>query len=76
MKFTLSTTRYFYTEEEAIELKDLGFEFVKTESKRLTLSEPSSVDINTLEELVAFVEKYGVIVFYPKEIEIYNGYRE
>lgn len=34
------------------------------------------VEINTLKELMAFIEKYGVIVLDKDEIEIYDDYRE
>lgn len=35
-----------------------------------------SVIINTLEELMAFIEKYGMIVLDEDKIEIYDDYRE
>jgi len=34
------------------------------------------VEINSLEELLAFVAKYGLIVLSENEIEIYDDYRE
>jgi len=34
------------------------------------------VEINTLEELMAFIAKYGRIVLYDGKIEIYDDYRE
>ena len=81
MLFNLNTTRYFYTEEEIDKLKDLGFEFTKTlspyrEKGRFILDEPTTVNIDTLEQLMEFIGKYGTIVLNPDEIEIYNGCRE
>ena len=34
------------------------------------------VELNTLEELMAFVSKYGLIVLSSSTIEIYDAYRE
>lgn len=34
------------------------------------------VNINTLEEMMAFIGKYGMIVLKEDEIEIYDDYRE
>ena len=35
-----------------------------------------SIEINTLEELQSFIEKYGRIIMDWDSIEIYDGYRE
>lgn len=35
-----------------------------------------TVGINTLEELITFVQKYGTIVLDESHIEIYDDYRE
>ena len=44
-------------------------------SKEIEITE-AFVTINSLEELLAFVAKYGRIVLSENEIEIYDDYRE
>ena len=44
-------------------------------SKEIEITE-AFVEINSLEELLAFVAKYGRIVLSENEIEIYDDYRE
>lgn len=79
MKFTLTTTGYFYTDEDQIEkLKGLGFEF--TQDALLNIFEikegSKEIEINSLEDLVKFTENYGEIILNENEIEIYDDYRE
>ena len=80
MKFLLSTSGNFYSEEQAEELKTLGFKFTETRpEKKKNLFMPTEsveIEINTLEELVAFSEKWGNLIISPKTIEIYDDYRE
>jgi hypothetical protein len=48
-------------------------------SSRCGLDDPTEIEINTLEELVVFVEKSGYHIIIKKnlkDIEIYDGYRE
>lgn len=37
---------------------------------------PIFVELNTIEELQAFIKQYGRVVVNKDYIEIYNGYRE
>ena len=79
MKFTLTTTGDFYTDEDQIEkLKGLGFEF--TQDSLLNIFEikegSKEIEINSLEDLVKFTENYGEIILNENEIEIYDDYRE
>lgn len=34
------------------------------------------VEINTIEELMSFIDKYGAVVLKKESIEIYDDYRE
>lgn len=86
MKFKLRMTtdsfgKYSEGYNQALEL---GFTFERKEhmlpSQRntyyLELQGEPTVEINTIEELVDFTEKYGEIIVYKDTIEIYNDYRE
>ena len=82
MIYSITVTDYFYNSEseEVKNLRGLGFEFeliTNFMGNDLTIKESNvSIEINTLEELIAFNEKYGRIIFDGTHIEIYNGYRE
>lgn len=77
MKFTLSTSGYFYNDPESREeLSRLGFTF-SLKNKFYHINQNTiEIEINTLEELVEFTKKYGEIVFSDGQIEIYDDYRE
>jgi hypothetical protein len=91
MKFKLKTSGHFYTEEDAIPLRDLGFTFKQAiplhESifkeglnrlgPSLIIHGTPIIYFNTLEELAAFATKWGeIIVTGCETIEIYDDYRE
>jgi hypothetical protein len=77
MKFTLSTAAYYYPEEaKRIPLEKLGFRFVKSDYKAYHISGVPTIEINSLEELIDFSNKWGSIIVEGDSIEIYNGYRE
>ena len=80
MKFTLTTTGNFYTDEDQIEkLKGLGFEFIEDSviNDLYEIKEGfQEIEINSLEELIKFTENYGEIILNENEIEIYDDYRE
>lgn len=78
MEFTLRTSGHFYSEAEMAPLQTLGFIFEKTSYKNnpfLIKGEPKII-IDTLDELVKFIDTYGKIVVDKETIEIYNDYRE
>jgi hypothetical protein len=84
MKFELTTTGFSYNDEAAEKLQSLGFEFRDVSpcmfilSTKQKLTKEISIEINSLEELMAFSEKWGelVISHNPPGIEIYDDYRE
>ena len=80
MKFILDTSGHFYSEAEADYLSQLGFTFqpcVDTYYGEFSKSDKKvDIEINTLEELMTFVGKYGRIVLGRNYIEIYDDYRE
>jgi len=79
MKFTLSTTDYFYKNEEKIKaLKEVGFTFKKSSicPSHMEISGEPEIEINSLSELMDFVDRFGQIVLDDGYIEIYDGYRE
>ena len=63
-------TAFGYAEETAF-----GYTGRILVSKEIEITE-AFVEINSLEELLAFVAKYGLIVLSKNEIEIYDDYRE
>ena len=86
MKFELSTSKYFYPDEnERIELSKLGFTFRPSEYKyafrpseykEYIIEGTPEIEINSLEELIEFSKEFGELIIEDKSIEIYNGYRE
>lgn len=60
---------------EAEELAKLGFTF-RPVNNYFRMYGEGSITIDTLEQLQAFIHKYGRIVLQDTLIEIYNGYRE
>lgn len=86
MKFELTASGYYYSEEDAVEYRKLGFDM---EDTRQTLpglrrspryafvrrGDPT-IEITTLEELAAFANEWGPLVFNEDSIEIYDDYRE
>ncbi len=85
MKFELSTSGMFYSDKEQVEgLKELGFTFEPSRSftKRdrgvddYVISGEPTIEIETLEELVAFSERWGEIIVEKDSIEIYDNYRK
>ena len=86
MKFKLTTSESFYTKQQMEELLPLGFKFKKLDTihthnkRRYHLpnwhDEMPSIEINSLDELHSFADKYGPIIIDGNTIEIYNDYRE
>lgn len=78
MKFTLSTSADCYTKDAAAKLEKLGFKFEESQEndKFIDYLHEPTININTLDELVAFSVEWGKLVFSPNSIEIYDDYRE
>jgi hypothetical protein len=78
MKFTLSTTGYFYpNEEDRLKLQEIGFEFEHSDYLKFKRSNKQlEIEINSLEELISFSNKFGAVIINDSSIEIYNDYRE
>lgn len=74
MKFELWSSGNFYdVESDHVKgLRALGFTF-DTDGYKIG---ESTIEINSLNELMAFVEKHGQIVLLPGGIEIYDDWRE
>lgn len=82
MKFTLTTTAYFYDDAEAEKLKTLGFRFEELRRSERDIFPPCTwhidrdynpeIEINSLEELIAFQKKCGKIIINGNDIEIYD----
>lgn len=86
MKFKLSTSGCFYSIADAKKLEAIGitceadtsataFKDKPRIKKRTSMSE---IEIGSLEELMAFAEKWGqlIVSHNPPEIEIYDDVRE
>ncbi len=81
MKFTLSTADCRYYEEEKILLEPLGFvfstNFTNRNGKKIyNINGRPSIEIDTLSELMTFIDKHGGIIVDKDSIVIYDGYIE
>lgn len=77
MKFTLSTSGHFYPQaDRRKELEEIGFTFKPSDYKCFTIEGSPEIEINSLEELIQFANKFGEIIVGDGSIEIYNDYRE
>lgn len=83
MKFTLLTSRTYYSNEwdssEIAVLKRLGFTFTPSPYEpetRVCIKGNPAIEISSIDELVEFTKKHGKIVLEDVEIEIYNDYSE
>jgi hypothetical protein len=78
MRFSLSTAGYFYPSASDRErLGKLGFKFQPSDYKGYSLSdddETQSIEISTLEELLAFIREHGDIIMTEDGIKIYDDY--
>jgi len=83
MTFALTTSGYFYTKDQADALSELGFKFTPypehykgRDMMRKDGPDEVTIEIKTLEELMAFTQKWGECVVGNGHIEIYDDYRE
>jgi len=79
MKFKLKTTGYFYPKEtDRRRLGKLGFTFIKGGSYGYHIDWESvpEIEINTINELMEFIDIHGDIIISGDGIEIYDNYRE
>jgi len=80
MIFTLKLSETDYRYEEIKQLEKLGFKFKKnkpTFANPLVVTQyKPKIELNTIDELLAFSKKWGELIIYKKTVEIYNGYRE
>jgi hypothetical protein len=77
MEFTLSTSGHFYSQaDRRKELEEIGFTFKPSDYKDFTIEGSPTIEINSLEELIQFADKFGEIIVGNGSIEIYNDYRE
>lgn len=80
MKFDLLTAGTFYTVEDAKKLEELGFQFDnkgidKRKCKRI-ITDSVEINISSLEELLAFSDKWGQLTINSNDIIIYDDYCE
>lgn len=82
MKFELRTAKSFYSKHRASQLEGLGFtfeEYSNIPGEPLLMDhtcEVVEVELNTLEELSEFSDKWGNLVFSRGAITIYDDYLE
>ena len=81
MKFSLTTAGVSYKEgPEMDDLKGLGFTFKRADwlsNNQYEINDDDiSIEINSLEELVSFTNKYGHVVFSEDTITIYDDWME
>lgn len=80
MTFDLRASHHFASEDYAKRMEELGFRYefsgAFADKPYRKVKEGDPVTFNTLDELMAFVDKYGEIVLCDLSIEIYDTYRE
>ena len=79
MKFTLLTSADSYCYKEKVEiLEELGFSFTQRGDWFYKTDHKLEIEINSLDELIGFIGKYGRIIINwdCNSIEIYDDYRE
>ena len=93
MKFILETSGHIYNDKDKKRLESIGFKFDKIKKTEYVFDNKiwymddfdyrNSIEINTLEELLAFRKKWGDLIIrkYRKDknilhLEIYDNYRE
>jgi len=81
MKFKVTTAGYFYDDSEKEKLEQLGFSEWGRYEGRWSRKGYAEIEIDTLEDLLKFQEKWGTLVLVDykdegPEIEIYDDYRE
>lgn len=69
MKFNIESSESFYSKEEADKLRVLGFEFAEPprdgtyfSNKYYKIKEGDTLEISSIEELMAFQKKWGTLV--------------
>ena len=76
MKFTLYSGRVFFDKLSVENLKELGFEFDRVKrtswflNKDYQIKGHPEMEFNTLEELVEFSRKWGVVKFYNHDLVV------
>lgn len=77
MKFKLSTSGNFYPQaDRRKKLEEIGFTFKQSDYKYFTIEGSPEIEINSLEDLIQFADKFGEIIVGNESIEIYDDYRE
>ena len=84
MKFTVTTAGYFYNESEVkAKYEEIGFTFRSRKSEGygsevMIDNDITEVELNTLDDLLAFSDKFGPLVVSndPPNIIIYDDYME
>jgi hypothetical protein len=79
MKFELETVGDFYSEENKTPLEQLGFKFENVGKPYYfqKLKTEQTIELNSLEELMDFINKYGkVIIEEDNCIYLYDDYCE
>jgi hypothetical protein len=88
MKFKLNNSKSFFNKDDEDEmrqmknLEEIGFKFKEDGNEYYkkphfyNVTEKLTIEIDTLDELMAFIEKFGSVVIDKEEISIYDDYRE
>ena len=76
MKFTLSTTGYFYpNQEDRFKLEKIGFAFRHSEYGVCKTDTKPEIEFSTLEDLIRFGNEFGEIIVTDGSIEIFDDHR-
>jgi len=80
MKFKLETSGYLYKDTDREKLSKLGFEFEPHKFMEYQWKKKENInleiEINSLDQLVEFMGKWGSLILSPDTIEIYDDYKE
>ena len=77
MKFSLGTIGSAYSKDEKDKLMALGFRFRREYENLFCIEgyEPE-IELNSLEELVNFTNRYGQVILEGNEMTFYDDYAE
>jgi len=77
MKFELSSAKIRFSDEEKIRYEALGFQFERREGNEWRCKNaPIIIELNSLDELIEFIRRWGAIIMDENEITIYDDFIE
>jgi len=77
MKFELYSAKTVFLDEDKLQYETLGFQFERQDEKRWRCKNaPIIIELNSLDELIEFIRRWGAIIMDENEITIYDDFIE